>query len=181
MRWKNHEPLIFSKFGKASTGLPRLPGARWYVCRVKSRRTKILGHELAARRMSFFLPMQPAKNGRRGMDLLLPGLIFLLGFSEDLHAAYETRRMCGQIPTKDTKALKLDLEAFAAFTKHLNFCGLDKIKPGVEVRIARNHPIKAIRGTTALVDLRRGNRVWLNLPMIGAASFEIEAQYLEVR
>jgi hypothetical protein len=54
---------------------------------------------------------------------------------------------------------------------------MEDIQPGRRVKVIHGH---ALEGLEARVDLRDRNKVWLDVAMLGARSFQIDAQFLEV-
>lgn len=173
-------PSVFSRFGKKSAHLPQaLEGQQWYVAQLKSRTEKQFAHLLADFCVSYFLPMQP-KQTANGIvtELIFTGFCFFLGWPDDVYHAWETRKMWGILKTKDQKELRADLRDVARVVRAgLKITRLEDLVPGRRVRIITGH---ALAGMEAKVDLRKNNRVWLDINMIGAASFEVDANYLEV-
>jgi hypothetical protein len=137
---------------------------------------KVFAHELRLAKVSYFLPMRRREDGKA--DLLLPGFVFFLGRPTVLYAAYDTHRVVQVLRTKDQKGLRLDLRKFSQFIEELQFEGFTQIKPGTLVRIKKPH---SAAGLEAKVDLRQGNRISLDLTILGrSAVFKIDAKHLEV-
>jgi hypothetical protein len=178
----HQNPDVFSKFGRKTSGIPRLPDARWYVACVKSRQDKEFARALAANKISYFLAMQqkPMSSGGRvvqGMELLFPGFVFFLGFPDDTYRAWETKRMFTLWKTDDQFQLRRDLERIARAVKCVELTRLEQIQPGRSVRIITGHPLE---GMEAKVDLRKNTTVYLDIHPLGCVTFTVEAQYLEV-
>lgn len=179
-------PPVFSKFGKRTSGLPRQPGFKWFVLQVRSRQEKCLAREIQALKICYFLPMQekPMSSGGRvvmGQELLFDGFIFVLGDLADLYRIFEIRPKrlwgAGFITVRDQFRLRADLRRLARVIQQVELTRLEAIRPGTRVRVIAGH---ALEGLEAKVDLRDRTRVWLDVHLVGAVSFEIDAKYLQV-
>lgn len=175
-------PPVFSAYGRETTGLPRQPGCRWFVARTKSQMDSRLAFELTALKISHFVPQQCVPYKFKGvvttrMQLLIPGFVFVLSSWEDLHRVWDTRRIWHVIKTNDQVGIRQDLRRFAKFVKMLVFDKFEAITPGRRIRFIAGHPLA---GEEAIVDARDGNRVALDIRMLGCVSFKTEAKYLEV-
>jgi hypothetical protein len=180
-RTKSSEPPVFGRYGYAGRGLPKpLDGQRWYVAQTKPRVEKQAAWLMMEAGVCYFLPMQAKRSASRNLilELIYPGFLFVLGFPEDLYKVWESRRVWGVLKTQDQFQLRADLRRIARVVRAgVALNKMEDIQPGRRVKVIHGH---ALEGLEARVDLRDRNKVWLDVAMLGARSFQIDAQFLEV-
>ncbi|HEX6963815.1 MAG TPA: transcription termination/antitermination NusG family protein [Lacipirellula sp.] len=133
---------------------------RWRVVYTKSRQEKALAADLAAKRISHYLPIIPRETFSRGRRLLsfvpaFPGYLFLLSDLEQRLVALETNRVVRTLEVADACQAQLfdDL-------KQLSRLIADGAPMTVEERILAGQRVRVKRGSLAgcegIVTSRRG-------------------------
>ncbi len=155
----------------------------WWVAHTKARFEKALAFDLAAKGVSYFLPMvQRVKvSGGRKRRLLLPlfpSYLFFCGDAEARLAALATNRLCQTIAVTDREKFVGELVALELALNHhapLDLYPFAAI--GRRCRV-RSGPLEGVVGTV----VRRDNetRLVLQVSMLGqGASLEIDMDLLE--
>lgn len=156
---------------------------RWFVVHTRSRQEKALAADLAAMRVTSYLPLSSAVRyyGRRKMRVelpLFPGYVFLWGSIEEAYAADRTRRVVQLIPVvnqarfaEELESVRRALEGGAELEPH------PYLQAGTPVEV-RSGPFKGVRG---VVENRvKADRLCIQIEALGqASSLEIDGALLE--
>ncbi|HBO43954.1 MAG TPA: antitermination protein NusG [Planctomycetaceae bacterium] len=128
------------------------PRRAWWTIYTRSRQEKALARELAARRISFFLPLINKKTqyGRRTITSslpLFPNYVFLFGSEEDRVASLATNRVSRILAVSNGDDLRRDL----IHVRRLIASGVpltveSRWTPGQRVRVKRG-PLMGLEGT----------------------------------
>lgn len=155
---------------------------QWFIIRTRSRQEKQLAADLAARRISCFLPLvaEVRYHGRRKAKVvvpLFPGYLFLVGTREEAFTADRSGRSAQLIEVHNQERLHDELTAIVRILQAGgSLAPCTPLIRGTLVEVSAG-PFKGIRGT---VDMNlRDNRLVLNVDMIGkAAVLEIDRDLL---
>ncbi|MCX5689392.1 MAG: hypothetical protein NTV94_06320 [Planctomycetota bacterium] len=179
----NHAELMELPSGLWSAARSQMD-RQWFIIRTRSRQEKKLAADLAARRISCFLPLvaEVRYHGRRKARVivpLFPGYLFLVGTREEAFAADRSGRSAQLIEVPDQERLHNELTAIVRILQtggSLTPC--TPLVRGTLVEVSSG-PFKGIRGT---VDMNlRDNRLVLNVDLIGkAAVLEIDRDLLRL-
>lgn len=153
------------------------------MAHTKSRNEKALAHDLAAKGVSYFLPMTWKVRRIRGRTIrsLLPlfgGYLFFCGEERHRLAVLRTNRVANLIETKDQSQLVEELSQIEqALFAGAELIPHDYIKVGQQVRVIGG----ALAGLMGIVaKTKNGMRLVLQIDMLGqAASVEIDADMIE--
>ena len=170
----------------------------WWVAHTKSRNEKALAHDLAAKEISYFLPMswKVRRRKRRALRSLLPlfsGYLFFCGEEDERLEVLRTNRVANVIAVKDQEKLVDELSqiehalrAGAPLTAH------KYIKAGQKCRVIAG-PLSDMHGIVVSSPERKRvyvtepgkakniARLVLQIDMLGqAASVEIDIDMIEV-
>jgi transcription antitermination factor NusG len=156
----------------------------WWVAHTKARCEKSFAHALAARDISYYLPMQQQvtiSGGRRriGMIPLFPSYVFFAGDFDVRQKAIATNRLCRVIEVFDQRRLIAELSATnRVLEAKLHLDPYPFAVAGSRVRVASG-PLEGIEG----IVLRREDhihRLILQVTMLGqATAVDIEADRLD--
>jgi transcription antitermination factor NusG len=156
----------------------------WWVAHTKSRNEKALAHDLAAKGVSYFLPMIWKVRRIRGRTIrsLLPlfgGYLFFCGEELQRIEALRTNRVANLIEVRDQHRLVEELSQIEqAFVAGADLSPHDYIKVGQRARVIGG----ALAGLMGIVAKTRNSaRLVLQIDMLGqAASVEIDVDMIEV-
>jgi transcriptional antiterminator RfaH len=155
----------------------------WWVAHTKSRNEKALAHDLAAKGVSYFLPMIWKVRRIRGRTIrsLLPlfgGYLFFCGEELRRIEVLRTNRVANLIEVRDQHRLVNELSQIEqAFGAGVNLSPHDYIKVGERVRVIGG----ALTGLMGIVvKTKNAMRLVLQIDMLGqAASVEIDTDMIE--
>jgi transcription antitermination factor NusG len=155
----------------------------WWAAHTKSRNEKALAHDLAAKGVSYFLPMIWKVRRIRGRTVrsLLPlfgGYLFFCGQERHRIEVLRTNRVANLIEVKDQHRLVEELSQIEqALGAGVNLSPHDYIKVGQRVRVIGG----ALAGLMGIVaKAKNAMRLVLQIDMLGqAASVEIGADMIE--
>jgi transcription antitermination factor NusG len=157
---------------------------QWWVAHTRSRNEKSLAHDLAAKEVSYFLPMAWKVRRIRGRTLrsLLPifgGYLFFCGQERQRIDVLRTNRVANLIEVKDQQRLVEELlQIEQALVAGANLMPHKYIKEGQRCRVIGG-PLAELQGI--VVKAKNSTRLVLQIDMLGqAASVEIDADMIEV-
>ena len=162
--------------------LSRMAGT-WWVAHTKSRCEKAFAHDLAARSIAYFLPMQPRvifSGGRKRFVMmpLFPSYVFFCGDTMDRQAALATRKLCRVIDVCDQCRLISELSATnRVLEANLQLDPHPFTTIGTRVRVTCG-PLAGIEGT--VIRCNGVARLVLQVSILGqSTSMEIDARTVE--
>jgi transcription antitermination factor NusG len=155
----------------------------WWVAHTKSRNEKALAHDLAAKRVSYFLPMVWKIRRIRGRTIrsLLPlfgGYLFFCGEERQRIGVLRTNRVANLIEVRDQHRLVQELSQIEqALAAGADLTPHDYIKVGQRVRVIGG----ALAGLIGIVvKSKNAMRLVLQIDILGqAASVEIDTDMIE--
>ena len=154
----------------------------WHVLHTKSRQEKVVAADLAAMGIGFYLPLvrRVRYYGRRKTKVampLFPGYVFLRGSLEQVYTADRTRRIANIIPVNAQEQLDWELRNLhLALSKDAELTPFPFLQKGVRVEV-RSGPFRGLQG---IIEGRAGNRLILQVDMLGrAVSLEIDGALLD--
>lgn len=156
---------------------------QWWVAHTKSRNEKSLAHDLAAKEVSYFLPMTWKVRRIRGRTFksLLPifgGYLFFCGQEHQRIDVLRTNRVANLIEVKDQERLVKELSQIEqALVAGANLLPHKYIKEGQRCRVIGG-PLAELQGI--VVKARNETRLVMQIDMLGqAASVEIGMDMIE--
>ena len=156
---------------------------QWWVAHTKSRNEKSLAHDLAAKEVSYFLPMTWKVRHIRGRTFksLLPifgGYLFFCGEERQRIDVLRTNRVANLIEVKDQERLVKELSQIEqALVAGANLLPHKYIKQGQRCRVIGG-PLAELQGI--VVKARNETRLVMQIDMLGqAASVEINMDMIE--
>jgi len=156
---------------------------RWYVLHTRSRQEKAVATQLAARKVSHFLPLveQVHFYGNRKAVVslpLFPSYVFLHGTAEQAYEVDRTKRLVRIITVKDQQQLEWELQNLRlALKKKAPLDPYPYLKKGVRAEV-KSGPFRGLQGV--IEDRLKPERLLLQIDMLGRAlSVEIDGALLE--
>jgi transcription antitermination factor NusG len=154
------------------------------VLYVKSRQEKALADELAAMRISHYLPLvnHPRFYGRRKKQVelpLFPGYLFLWSSIDEVYRADRTRRVARVIEVNDQRQIEWELHNLnVALVSGARLRPHEFLARGTRVEV-RAGPFRGLQGVVE--DASRPNRIVLQVEMLArAVGLEIDGALVEV-
>jgi transcription antitermination factor NusG len=156
----------------------------WHVLHVKSRQEKILGDDLAARHIDYYLPLVRRHRiyGRRKAVVevpLFPGYVFLKGSREQAYEADRTGRVARIITVPNQDQLERELSSVRlALAQDQSLDPYPYLKEGLRVRV-RYGPLEGLEGV--IESKQKRNRLIIQVEVLGqAVTMEIDGASLEL-
>ncbi len=157
---------------------------KWHVLQTKSRREKKLASDLAAMRISCFLPLvrRISYYGRRKAEVEVPlfaGYLFLWGTNDEAYMADRTKHVARLIRVPDQATLEWELKNIrAAIEQRAPLLPHPYLQAGIRVQVTAG----PFRGLQGVVDrMKSEDRLVLQVDAFGrAVSLEIDRTLLEL-
>ena len=169
--------------GEAATAWECVVG-EWHVLHVKSRQEKVLGDDLAAQRIDYYLPLvrRDRVYGRRKAVVevpLFPGYLFLKGTREQAYSADRTGRVARIITVPNQDQLERELLSVRlALSQDQSLDPYPYLKEGLRVRV-RHGPLEGLEGV--IESKQKRNRLIIQVEVLGqAVTMEIDGASLEL-
>lgn len=146
----------------------------WMVAHLKSRREKALAKELAARGVSYYLPLYVKRTRRKDNDKprksvcpLFPGYMAVAPLQEQLGQIAANRNVARLVKVVDQKRFTAELEQVRAVLSHdLEFRLHTSFARGTRVRVV-NGLLKDMEGVVEKADNK--TRLFISIEMFGQA------------
>jgi transcription antitermination factor NusG len=159
------------------------PDGSWFVLHTKSRQEKILANELAARRVSHYLPLVKRHRlygNRKAIvdEPLFPGYVFLFGTADQAYQADRTKRVANIIRVNNQRQLEWELQNIKlALSKDAPLDPYPHLVKGQRVEV-RSGPFEGLQGI--IEDRAKESRLILQVDVLGrAVTLEISGAMLE--
>jgi transcription antitermination factor NusG len=159
------------------------PERSWFVLHTKSRQEKILANELAARRVSHYLPLVKRHRlygNRKAVveEPLFPGYIFLFGTPDHAYEADRTKRVANIIRVNNQRKLEWELHNIKlALSKDAPLDPYPHLVKGRHVEV-RSGPFQGLQGI--IENRAKDSRLILQVDVLGrAVTLEISGAMVE--
>jgi transcriptional antiterminator NusG len=159
------------------------PSGSWFVLHTKSRQEKILANELAARRVSHYLPLVKRHRlygNRKAIveEPLFPGYVFLFGTPDQAYQADRTRRVANIIRVNNQRQLEWELHNIKlALSKDAPLDPYPHLVKGQRVEV-RSGPFQGLQGI--IEDRAKESRLILQVDVLGrSVTLEISGAMLQ--
>jgi transcription termination/antitermination protein NusG len=159
--------------------------AQWFVVRTRSRQEKALAAELSLRGLEYFLPLvrcvrfHGREGGRRVVveQPMIPGYLFLRSSLDEAYLTDRSQRTAQLMKVADQDRLAWEIENLRdAAARGAELMPYAHLPNGTRVEVCAG-PLRGIQG---VVDMRKGNRLILQITALGQAmSLEIDGSLLE--